>query len=90
LESFQIAILAIEHDNIAFLQMKLKAWLMSCLPDRAEYLFPWNSCLQKYYLGFQPCPLQKWWRLWTGIIWSSHAIQGAAQDLAAGPEKGSL
>lgn len=34
---------------------------ISCLPDRAEYLIPWNSCFQKYYLASQPCSLQKGW-----------------------------
>lgn len=34
---------------------------ISCLPERAEYPIPWNSCFQKYYLASQPCSLQKGW-----------------------------
>lgn len=57
--SFQITILSIEADKV-FLRWNWMHGFISCLPDKVEYLTPWNSCVQKYYLASQLCSLQNW------------------------------
>lgn len=66
--SFQITILTIKADKFS-LRWNWMHGFISCSPDKVEYLIPWNSCFQKYYLASQLYSLQKWWcwrKGWSG------------------------
>lgn len=59
-----------------FLRWNWKHGFISSSPDKVEYLIPWSSCFQKYYLASQLCSLQKWW-CWRKGQWLRHGAAGA-------------